>query len=54
MDAKGYYSDTEKSVVYIVINKFQVQKMREIVHSIDKNAYIYVSDVADVFNALQM
>lgn len=29
MDAKGYYSGDEKSVVYIVINRFQVGKMRE-------------------------
>ena len=42
MDAKGYYSGVEKSVVYIVINRFQVGKMRELVHREDKNAYIHL------------
>lgn len=51
IDAKGYYSNTDKNVVYIVINRFQVGKMRELVHREDKNAYISISDVADVFHA---
>lgn len=54
IDAKGYYSNTGKNVVYIVINRFQVGKMRELVHREDKNAYISISDVADVFHAAQM
>lgn len=51
IDAKGYYSNTDKNVVYIVINRFQVGKMRELVHREDKDAYISISDVADVFHA---
>ena len=54
MDAKGYYSGVEKSVVYIVINRFQVGKMRELVHREDKTAYISISDIADVFHAANM
>ena len=54
MDAKGYYSGVKKSVVYIVINRFQVGKMRELVHREDKNAYISISDIADVFHAANM
>lgn len=34
-DAKGYYSDEDKTMIYFVINRFQVSKMREIVQSID-------------------
>ena len=51
MNAKGYYSDTDKTMVYLIINRFQVGKMREIVHEIDKTAYITISDIADVFRA---
>ena len=53
IDAKGYYSNTDKNVVYIVINRFQVGKMRELVHREDKDAYISISDVADVFHTSQ-
>lgn len=46
--AKGYYSNTDKHIIYVVLNRFQITKMRNIVHDIDPNAYISVSDVADV------
>lgn len=53
LNAKGYYSDSDKTMIYFVINRFQVGKMREIVHSIDKDAYISITEVADVFGAKQ-
>ena len=46
---KGYYSNSEKTIVYIVINRFQVGKMKEIIRSVDQKAYISISEVADVF-----
>lgn len=49
IEAKGGYSNTEKSMVYFIINRFQVVKMKEIVHEIDEHAYIIINDVADVF-----
>lgn len=54
LEAKGYYSNSDKTMIYFVINRFQVGKMREIVHSIDKNAYISITEVADVFGAKQV
>lgn len=52
-DAKGYYSDSDKTVIYFVLNRFQIGKMREIVHSVDPNAYISITEVADIFGAKQ-
>lgn len=52
-EAKGYYSDMPKTVVYIVVNRFQVVKMKEIVRSIDPSAYISICEIADVFGATQ-
>lgn len=49
LEAKGYYSDSEKSVVYIVINRFQIPRMRALVHEEDPAAYISIAEVADVF-----
>ena len=51
MNGMGYYSNTEKSVVYIVVNRFQIARMRIIVHDSDPKAYISISEVADVFPA---
>jgi uncharacterized membrane-anchored protein YitT (DUF2179 family) len=49
IDAVGGYSNSSKTVVYFVVNRFQVTKMKDIVHNIDPNAYITISEVADVF-----
>ncbi|MBQ8209010.1 MAG: YitT family protein [Clostridia bacterium] len=51
--AKGYYSNAEKSVVYIILNRFQIGKMKDIVHNIDRSAYISICEVADVYTANQ-
>ncbi len=51
IEAKGGYSNTERSMVYFVINRFQVTKMKDLVHEIDPNAYIIINEVADVFSA---
>ena len=51
LEAHGYYSDTSKTMIYFVINRFQVGKVKSIVHSIDPNAYISITEVADIFGA---
>ncbi len=48
--ATGGYSNAEKTVVYFVVNRFQVPKMKDIVHTIDPKAYIAITEVADVFS----
>lgn len=47
--AKGGYSDADKTVIYFVVNRFQISRMRSIVHDIDKHAFMTISEVADVF-----
>ena len=47
--AIGGYSNTDLTMVYFVIDRFQISKMREIVHNIDDGAYITITEVADVF-----
>jgi len=53
LDGRGYYSDTQKKVIYIVLNRFQISRMRDLVHTIDPTAYITISEVADVFKLNQ-
>ena len=50
--AKGGYSDSDKAVIYFVVNRFQIAKMREIVHEIDPKAFMTITEVADVFKSL--
>jgi uncharacterized membrane-anchored protein YitT (DUF2179 family) len=51
INARGYYSDSPKTVIYIVVNRFHIVRAKNIVHANDPQAYIAVSDVADVFKA---
>ena len=50
IEARGGFSNEEKTVVYFVVNRFQVGKMKDIVYAIDEHAYISISEVADVYS----
>ena len=43
------YSNKPKTMVYFIVNRFQVARLREIVHETDPHAYITITEVADVF-----
>ena len=53
LDATSFYSGEKKSAVYIVLNRFQISRMRNIVHEIDPAAYMTITEVADVFKCNQ-
>lgn len=53
MNAKGGYSGADRKVVYFVVNRFQVIKMKDIVQKIDPLAYITLNEVADIFSVNQ-
>lgn len=50
LEAKGGYSNRDKSMIYFVVNRYQVIRMKDLVHEIDPLAYITISEVADVFS----
>lgn len=49
--ATGGYSNQDKTIIYFVVNRFQIAKMRNIVHTIDSRAYMTISEIADVFKS---
>ena len=51
IEAKGGYTNSDKTIIYFVVNRFQISKMRNIIHTIDPKAFVTISDVADVFKA---
>lgn len=51
LEARGGYSNTRKTMIYFIVNRFQVTKLKDLVHEIDETAYITISEVADVFSA---
>ena len=49
--ARGGYSGSGKTIIYFVVNRFQISRMRNIIHAIDPKAFVTISEVADVFKA---
>ena len=50
LDAHGFYSDTPKTALYVVVNRFQTVKLKTFVKAIDPNAYMAISPVADLLH----
>lgn len=46
--AKGYYSGSDQTIIYFVVNRFQIGRMKALVTEIDPAAFITISEVSDV------
>lgn len=51
--AIGGYTSKERTVVYFVVNRFQIARMRQLVHKADPHAYLTISEVADIYRSEQ-
>ena len=49
--AVGGYSKTDKQILYFVINHFQINRLKNIVHEIDASAFISLLDVSDIIRS---
>lgn len=49
--AVGGYSNSEKTMIYFVVNRFQISRVRSMVRGLDPRAFVTITDVADVFKA---
>lgn len=47
--AVGGYSGKEKTVIYFIVNRFEIAKAKAIVHAVDPSAFMTITEVADVF-----
>ena len=49
LEGRGGYSKMNKQVLYIVVNKREIVRLRKIVDTIDQDAYITVHRVQEVY-----
>ncbi|MFG6119344.1 YitT family protein [Thalassobacillus sp. B23F22_16] len=49
LEAKGGYSQTDKNVLYIVINKREIVQLKKLVENIDPDTYITLHRVQEIF-----
>ena len=48
VNAVGGYSKKEKGIVYFIINHFQINKLKQVIHEIDESAFISLQEVSDI------
>lgn len=50
VNAVGGYSKEHKEIIYFIVNHFQINKLKKIVHSIDPSAFISLQEVSDIIH----
>ncbi len=48
LDAQGFYTKNKKKMIYCVVNRRQIQEIKDISKKIDQNAFIIISSVKEV------
>lgn len=51
IDSKGFYGGKEQTIVYFVVNRFQIARMKNIITAIDSSAFVTISDVSEVMGS---
>ncbi|NLX61466.1 MAG: YitT family protein [Tissierellia bacterium] len=46
--AKGMYTMEDKDVILCAVNRYQISKVKDMIYDMDKNAFVMVTDVAEV------
>lgn len=46
--ATGGYSKEDKEIIYFIVNRFQINKLKQTVQEIDETAFISLQDVTDI------
>lgn len=51
--AKGYYSQTDMNMIYCVVNRFEIGKLKKLVDQVDKRAFVSINDVGEVLGSMK-
>ena len=47
IDAKGYYKNSEQKIIYFVVNRFQIARMKSIIEEYDPSAFVTINDISE-------
>ncbi|MBQ8375113.1 MAG: YitT family protein [Clostridia bacterium] len=54
LDATGYYSGTNKKMLYVVVNRFEIAKLKAIVAELDAKAFVSIMEVSEIMGESKM
>ncbi len=47
IDAKGHYSNEEKTIIYCVVNRFEILKVKRLVEKYSPSAFVTINEVSE-------
>ncbi|MBR2903604.1 MAG: YitT family protein [Clostridia bacterium] len=54
LDAKGYYSGEDKKMLYMVVNRFEIARLKSIVAALDPKAFVSIIEVSEIMGTGKM
>ena len=48
LNSQGYYTKSNKQVIYCVVNKYQLSELKEIVKNIDNDSFVIINEAKEV------
>lgn len=48
LDGRGGISKNQKTILYSVVTRLEISKLKTIINDIDENAFVTINDVSDV------
>ncbi len=53
-DSTGYYSGADKKMMYVVVNRFEIAKLKAIVKELDPKAFVSIMEVSEIMGESKM
>ncbi len=53
-DSTGYYSGADKKMLYVVVNRFEIAKLKNIVSELDPKAFVSIMEVSEIMGTSKM
>lgn len=53
-DSTGYYSGADKKMLYVVVNRFEIAKLKAIVKELDPKAFVSIMEVSEIMGESKM
>ena len=54
MDAQGVYSRNRKTMIYCVVNRFEINRVKRLVKEADDSAFVTVNDISETVGGSSM
>ena len=53
-DSTGYYSGADKKMLYVVVNRFEIAKLKMIIQELDPKAFVSIMEVSEIMGESKM